>query len=54
MVVDSAASSEASPGWGASVEGRCLPMQGIDNVEIIETVHARSTPMIPVNASRRP
>jgi site-specific recombinase XerD len=29
-------------------------LQGIDNAEIIETVHARRAPMIPVNASLRP
>jgi Phage integrase family len=28
-------------------------LQGIDNAEIIETVHARRAPMIPVSASRR-
>ena len=28
-------------------------LQGIDNREIIETVHARRAPMIPVNASLR-
>ena len=28
-------------------------LQGIDNAEIIETVHARRTPMIPVSASLR-
>jgi site-specific recombinase XerD len=28
-------------------------LQGIDNAEIIETVHARRAPMIPVNASLR-
>ena len=28
-------------------------LQGIDNGEIIETVHARRAPMIPVNASPR-
>ena len=28
-------------------------LQGIDNGEIIETVHARRAPMIPVNASLR-
>jgi hypothetical protein len=27
--------------------------QGIDNAEIIETVHARRAPMIPVSASLR-
>jgi integrase len=27
-------------------------LQGIDNAEIIETVHARRAPMVPVNASR--
>jgi site-specific recombinase XerD len=29
-------------------------LQGIDNAEIIETVHARRAPMIPVSASLRP
>ena len=29
-------------------------LQGIDNAEIIETVHARRAPMIPVNTSLRP
>jgi site-specific recombinase XerD len=29
-------------------------LQGIDNAEIIETVHARRAPMIPVSASVRP
>jgi integrase/recombinase XerD len=28
-------------------------LQGIDNAEIIETVHARRAPMIPLSASRR-
>jgi site-specific recombinase XerD len=28
-------------------------LQGIDNAEIIETVHARRAPMIPVSASPR-
>jgi integrase/recombinase XerD len=28
-------------------------LQGIDNAEIIETVHARRAPMVPVTASRR-
>jgi site-specific recombinase XerD len=28
-------------------------LEGIDNAEIIETVHARRAPMIPVNASLR-
>jgi integrase len=28
-------------------------LKGIDNGEIIETVHARRAPMIPVNASLR-
>lgn len=28
-------------------------LQGMDNAEIIETVHARRVPMIPVNASLR-
>ena len=28
-------------------------LQGIDNAEIIETVHARRPPMIPVSASLR-
>jgi integrase len=27
-------------------------LQGIDNAEIIETVHARRAPMVPVTASR--
>jgi integrase/recombinase XerD len=29
-------------------------LQGIDNAEIIETVHARRAPMIPVSTSLRP
>jgi hypothetical protein len=29
-----------------------VDLRGIDNVEIIETVHARRAPMIPVNAPR--
>ena len=29
-------------------------LQGIDNAEIIEAVHARRAPMIPVSASLRP
>jgi site-specific recombinase XerD len=28
-------------------------LQGIDNAEIVETVHARRAPMIPVSASLR-
>jgi hypothetical protein len=28
-------------------------LQGIDNAEIIETVHARRAPMIPVSATLR-
>jgi hypothetical protein len=28
-------------------------LQGIDNAEIIDTVHARSTPMIPLTTSMR-
>jgi site-specific recombinase XerD len=28
-------------------------LQGIDNAEIIETVHARRAPMVPVNTSFR-
>ena len=28
-------------------------LQGIDNAEIIDTVHARRAPMVPVNASLR-
>jgi len=31
-----------------------LDLQGIDSGEIIETVHARRAPMIPVSASLRP
>jgi hypothetical protein len=41
-----------------SRRGRCgitsVYLQGIDNAEIIETVHARRAPMIPVSASLRP
>jgi site-specific recombinase XerD len=29
-------------------------LQGIDNAEIIDTVHARPAPMMPVSASLRP
>jgi len=29
-------------------------LQGIDNAEIIETVHARRAPMVPVSASLQP
>ena len=29
-------------------------LQGIDNAEIIDTVHARRAPMIPVSTSVRP
>jgi site-specific recombinase XerD len=29
-------------------------LQGIDNAEIIDTVHRRRTPMVPVSASLRP
>ena len=29
-------------------------LQGIDNAEIIETVHSRRAPVIPVNTSLRP
>jgi integrase len=29
-------------------------LQGIDNAEIIDTVHARPTPMVQVNALLRP
>jgi hypothetical protein len=32
---------------------RSVYLQGIDNGEIIETVHARRAPMIPVSASAR-
>jgi hypothetical protein len=32
---------------------RSIYLQGIDNAEIIETVHARRAPMIPVSASPR-
>jgi site-specific recombinase XerD len=32
----------------------CVYLQGIDNAEIIETVHARGAPMIPVSATMRP
>jgi integrase len=28
-------------------------LQGIDNAEIVETVHARRAPMVPVSASLR-
>jgi hypothetical protein len=28
-------------------------LQGIDNAEIIEAVHARRLPMVPVSATRR-
>ena len=28
-------------------------LQGIDNAEVIDAVHARRAPMIPVSASRR-
>jgi hypothetical protein len=31
-----------------------INLQGIDSGEIIETVHARRAPMIPVGASLRP
>jgi len=31
----------------------CNAQQGIDNAEIIETVHARRQPMIPVSTSLR-
>ncbi len=30
-----------------------VDLQGIDNAEIIETVHARCAPMIPVSASAK-
>jgi hypothetical protein len=30
-----------------------VPLQGIDNAEIIDAVHARRAPMIPVSASLR-
>jgi site-specific recombinase XerD len=29
-------------------------LQGIDNTEIIDTVHARRAPMVPVSTSLRP
>jgi hypothetical protein len=32
---------------------KSIYLQGIDNAEIIETVHARRAPMIPVSASLR-
>jgi hypothetical protein len=32
---------------------RSIYLQGIDNAEIIETVHARRAPMIPVHSSVR-
>ena len=31
----------------------CVYLQGIDNAEIIDTVHARRAPMIPVSTSLR-
>jgi hypothetical protein len=39
------------PSHGAS--WRRIYLQGIDNAEIIETVHARRASMIPVGASLR-
>ena len=39
------------PSHGAS--WRRIYLQGIDNAEIIETVHARRAPMIPVSTSLR-
>jgi integrase/recombinase XerD len=30
-----------------------IDLQGIDNAEIIDTVHGRSAPMVPVSASLR-
>jgi hypothetical protein len=38
------------PSHGASWRG--IYLQGIDNAEIIQTVHARRDPMIPVTTSR--
>jgi hypothetical protein len=38
---------------GHSNLGITSHLQGIDNAEIIETVHARHAPMIPVSASLR-
>jgi hypothetical protein len=38
--------------WPRTLVGAYL--QGIDSGEIIETVHARRAPMIPVSASVRP
>ena len=38
--------------------GRCarsfLALQGIDSAEIIDTVHARRPPVVPVNSTLRP
>jgi hypothetical protein len=33
---------------------RRIYLQGIDNTEIIDTVHARRAPMVPVNGSLAP
>jgi hypothetical protein len=38
---------------GHSNLGTSVYLQGIDSREIIETVHARRAPMIPVSASLR-
>jgi hypothetical protein len=38
---------------GDGPHGRRLYLQGIDNGEIIDTVHSRHAPMVPVSASLR-
>jgi hypothetical protein len=43
--------SSAGRNYGLAVEE--LASQGIDSAEIIETVHARRAPAIPVSASLR-
>jgi hypothetical protein len=50
------AGSPASPRNGESKMAAAITsiyLQGIDNAEIIETVHGRRAPMVPVSASLR-
>jgi hypothetical protein len=38
---------------GSEAGGSSVYLQGIDNTEIIDTVHSRRAPMVPVDGSLR-
>jgi hypothetical protein len=51
-LISSGSTFKEQIGYSRAVPRVCLTaLQGIDNAEIIETVHARRQPMTPVHAS---